>query len=480
MKKLITLLFVSAMAVSTYASHLMGGQIITSYLGTDSLGSHYAIELTAYRDTIGIPMVVQALFHVDQLDTSGNWNSLFSSMVSFDTTSGNLFLPVQSAYGVEVYVYNDTITLPGDGYYSISYEECCRNGAIVNMSNPLSESMRLITYFTSDSSNPNSSASFTTPPVSYLPAHTLWQYNPLPIDPDGDSIAWSLATPLGITNPVSGYEYLSDTAYSDSAAVFSLDAITGALTWSAKIVGNFVSSFLIEEFRNGIKIGEMRRDMQFIVIPDTSSSMPQISNMQSVPTNSGGYPYVVISPNQNYQLHLLASDADVNDVVSMIGFGEAFDLTIAPSSLTVTPTGNGNEIQGTFSWTPDISAVRPTSYITVFRISDQMFYFDETIQFEVSSTTGIDEYNGITIENIYPNPISKMMYVPFTLDKSTVISMDIYNILGTKVYQSGKLNYSAGNHLIMKNIDLNSGQYLVSLKDNTGNVLRTERVIVVK
>ncbi len=177
---------------------------------------------------------------------------------------------------------------------------------------------------------------------------------------------------------------------------------------------------------------------------------------------------------------MLASDADVNDVVSMIGFGEAFDLTIAPSSLTVIPTGNGNEIQGTFSWTPDMSAVRPTSYITVFRISDQMFYFDETIQFEVSSTTEIDEHNGITIENIYPNPISKMMYVPFTLDKSTVISMDIYNILGTKVYQSGKLNYSAGNHLIMKNIDLNSGQYLVSLKDNTGNVLRTERVIVVK
>jgi len=481
MKKLITLLFVSVMAVSTYATHLMGGQIITSYLGTDSLGSHYAVELTAYRDTIGVPIGINAVFNVSELDTSGNWNSLFSSTVSYDTSSGGLFLPVQSAYGVEVYVYNDTITVPGDGYYSISYQECCRNGAIINMSNPLSESMRLTTYFTSDSVNPNSSASYTTPPVAYLPAHTLWQYNPLPFDPDGDSLAWSLATPLGATNPVAGYEYLSDSAYSDSAAVFSLDSITGALTWSAKMAGNFVASFVIDEYRNGVNIGSMRRDMQFIVIPDTSNTMPQISNMQSIPTNSGGYPYIVLSAYQNYQLHLLASDADVNDVVDMIGFGEAFDLTTAPSTLNVLPTGNGNEIEGTFSWTPDISAVRTAPYITVFRVSDQMFYFDETIQFEVSSSTGVDDNNnGFTIDNIYPNPVNNMMYVPLILEKGALITMDIYNILGVKVYQSGDMNFTAGNHLILKNINLNSGQYMVSIKDSSGNILSTERIIVVK
>jgi len=480
MKKLITLFVVSVMAVSTYATHLMGGQIITSYLGTDSLGSHYAVELTAYRDTIGVPIGINAVFNVSELDTSGNWNSLFSSTVSYDTSSGGLFLPVQSAYGVEVYVYNDTITVPGDGYYSISYQECCRNGAIINMSNPLSESMRLTTYFTSDSVNPNSSASYTTPPVAYLPAHTLWQYNPLPFDPDGDSLAWSLATPLGATNPVAGYEYLSDSAYSDSAAVFSLDSITGALTWSAKMAGNFVASFVIDEYRNGVNIGSMRRDMQFIVIPDTSNTMPQISNMQSIPTNSGGYPYIVLSAYQNYQLHLLASDADVNDVVDMIGFGEAFDLTTAPSILNVLPTGNGNEIEGTFSWTPDISAVRTAPYITVFRVSDQMFYFDETIQFEVSSSTGVDDNNGFTIDNIYPNPVNNMMYVPLILEKGALITMDIYNILGVKVYQSGDMNFTAGNHLILKNINLNSGQYMVSIKDSSGNILSTERIIVVK
>jgi hypothetical protein len=109
-----------------------------------------------------------------------------------------------------------------------------------------------------------------------------------------------------------------------------------------------------------------------------------------------------------------------------------------------------------------------------------MFYFDETIQFEVSSTTSIDDNNGLTIQNIYPNPVNNIMYVPLSLEKGAAITMDIYNILGVKVYQSGEMNFTAGEHLILKNIDLNSGQYLVSIKDNNGNMLSTERILVAK
>ena len=476
MKKLLTFVFAAAIAVSTYATHLMGGQIVATNIG----GYDYQIEFTAYRDTVGIPMQLVADFNVFEQDTSGAWNLLFTSSVNYDTTSGGLMPSVVSVYGVEVYTFIDTITMPGDGYYAISLDDCCRNGAIINISNPLSESMKLSTFLTVDSLNPNSSASYTTPPVAYLPAHTLWQYNPLPFDPDGDSLAWNLDVPLSAQGSVSGYEFLSDTSYSDSAAVFALDSITGSLTWSARMVGNFVASFIVEEFRNGVSIGSMRRDMQFIVIPDTSNAMPQISNMQSIPTNSGGYPYVVLSPNQNYQLHLLASDADVNDVVNMAGFGEPFDLVTAPATMNVVPTGNGNEIEGTFSWTPDVSAVRTAPYLAVFRVSDQMFYFDETIQFEVSSTASIGDNNRLVIQNIYPNPVSNIMYVPLSLDKGTVITMDIYNILGVKVYQSGEMNFTSGEHLILKNMDLNSGQYLVSIKDNNGNILSTERIVGVK
>ena len=480
MKKILLFTLAIFLSMSSYSTHLMGGQIVTSYLGTDSLGSHYAVELTAYRDTIGIPMVTSAVFYVSELDTSGNWNSLFSSTVSYDTTSGNLFLPVQSAYGVEVYVYNDTITLPGDGYYSISYEECCRNGAIINMSNPLSESMRLTTYFTSDSLNPNSSASYLSPPVAYLPADTLWSYNPLPFDPDGDSLVWSLVTPLGLTSMVNGYEYLSDSIYSNPSGIFTLDSVTGSLSWSASLVGNFEASFLIEEYRNGAKIGEMRRDMQFIVVPDTLNSMPQIANMQSVPTNSGGYPYVKINPGQNYQLHLIANDADVNDVLDMEAYGAPFDFSVSPASHSVSLTGNGNEIEGIFSWTPDITHISPIPYIVVFRTTDFFFYYDETIQFEVTSEVlSLTNIEGIEISNIYPNPANNKLFIPISLDRSDNVSIEIYNIIGVKISENN-MNLGTGNHVIMKDIDLNSGQYIVVIRDKNGTAINTQQLVIVK
>ena len=481
MKKFLLFILAVSFSISSYSTHLMGGQITATYLSSDSTGVHYALDLTAYRDTIGIPMGINAIFQVSVMDTSGNWNPLFISTVSYDTSSGNLFLPVQSVYGVEVYIYQDTITLPDSGYYQISYTECCRNGAIINMASPLNESMTLATYINVDSASPNSSPLFLTPPVSYLPADTLWQYNPLPFDPDGDSLSWSLATPLGASTTVNGYVYLSDTLYSNSTGIFSLDSVTGVLSWDASMIGHFEASFVIEEFRNGSKIGEMRRDMQFIVIPDTSNFMPNISNMQTVPTNSGGYPYVKINPGVNYQLHLLGNDANPNDVLTMTAYGESFGLSISPSLFNFNSTGNGNEIEGTFSWTPDISHVRVQPYLTVFRTSDNTFYFDNTIQFEVtlSSSTSVDNIDFISVNELYPNPANNSFTLSLNLEKSQYVHLDIYNVLGVRI-SNQKLNLSAGNHLIVKNIDLSVGQYFVKISDQNGVSITTKRLVVVR
>ena len=114
--------------------------------------------------------------------------------VDYDSTSGNL-LPTVTVYGVEVYSFIDTITLSSAGYYSISWEDCCRNGAIGNIPNPAAMDMNLHTTFLNDAVNYDSSPYFLVKPVVYLPVNTPWQYNPLPIDPDGDSLSWYIGTP---------------------------------------------------------------------------------------------------------------------------------------------------------------------------------------------------------------------------------------------------------------------------------------------
>jgi len=207
--------------------------------------------------------------------------------------------------------------------------------------------------------------------------------------------------------------------------------------------------------------------------------MPNISNMQTIPTNNLGYPYVKIAPGQNYQLHLLASDADVNDVVSMSAFGESFGLTISASTFGYVPTLNGNEIEGTFAWTPDMSQVRPNPYLVVLRTSDGFFYYDETVQFEVTLATAIEELDAFKVHEIYPNPASNSFTLPLSLDKGQNISVDIYNILGVKV-AAEQLNLSAGNHILIKNFDLQSGQYFVNITDAKGLTITTKKLLVVK
>ena len=119
---------------------------------------------------------------------------------------------VSAAYGVEVYTYTDTITF----YRAMGIIQYI--GMIVVEMLPLSiwvmlelNHFALSTSFNVDTLNPNSSPSYLSLPVAYLPSDTLWQYNPLPFDPDGDSLAWSLTTPLGSGALVAGYQFLDDT-----------------------------------------------------------------------------------------------------------------------------------------------------------------------------------------------------------------------------------------------------------------------------
>ena len=487
MKKIFTLCLGIAIAVSSYATHLMGGQISATYLSSDSAGSHYILDLEVYRDTLGVSMYLSQTVEVYLLDTTvfpPTFSLAFSHTIAFDTTSGGAMSSFSSVYGIEIYNFRDTITFPANGNYLIKWDECCRNGAIINMATPSSEYASFLTFVSVNSNAPNSTPTFLTPPVAYLPVDSIWQYNPLPFDPDGDSLVWTISVPLGAGNPIPvdvlGYGSLSDTVlYSNPNGIFSIDAITGQISWNPKMVGNFVAAFAIAEYRNGVLIGGMSRDMQFIVVPDSLNAMPQISNMQAIPINNLGYPYIKIAPGQNYQIHLLASDADANDVVSMDVYGEPFDIS-NPSTFIVATTGNGNEIEGTFAWNPNMSQLRSQPYIVVFRTTDNFFYYDETVQIEVTNnTTAFDEVAEFKVHDIYPNPANTNFTLPISLTKGKHIEVSIYNVLGVKV-SSEQLNLSAGNHILVKHFYLNNGQYFVNITDGNGLTIITKKLLVIK
>jgi hypothetical protein len=323
MKKIITLLFTLIMLSSGFvskATHLMGGEMTVEHL----VGNIHVIHLQAYRDTIGIPFAMTAQFNI----YDDNYNLLMTTSVSQLPVSGGL-MPGYP-YGVETYFFHDTIVVPGPGLYHVEWVNCCRNAAIINLDDPLSENMFLSTSFTQFPGIANSTPEFLAPPVTFLPINQPWQYNSLPYDVDGDSLVWTIDTPLtGRNNYCIGWVTPSSAS---AAGAFTIDPLTGQIDWTPDMLGNFVASILVEEYRNGVKIGEIRRDYQMIVIPD-KNNCPEIINYGDIPVNPDGYPSLRVSALDEIKITLNAEDEN-GDQVEFIAFGEPFLESSNPATFT--------------------------------------------------------------------------------------------------------------------------------------------------
>lgn len=470
MKKLlfITLGFLLTIPFAN-ATHLMGGEITAKQIS----GADYEVTLTTYRDTIGIPMAQTVSFDVK--DVTGNTVLTFSQ--SQDTTlSGGLLAGYP--YGVEVYVFRDTITLPGIGTYFISFTNCCRNGAIQNLAAPLNESMYLetmVSYF--GVAGANSTPTFLVQPVIFLPSNLPWQYNPLPFDADGDSLVWSIDTSLnGFGSQVAGYS----TPPGATGNPFSIDPVTGTISWTATNLGNFNASVLVEEYRNGGKIGEIRRDMQFIVVAPGGNFLPEFDNFSSIPVGPNGYPFLDIKAGQGYNLRLLASDPNPQDAISLSAYGQPFLFEQNSATFLTNPTGNGNEIQGLFEWYPDATMVRDDPYIVVFRVWDHQFAFDEAVLMKVSlDNTAIDKPIDLDIGRIYPNPTSSSLYIPVGVEKAADLTFTVYSTMGARVQLLGSDHYTAGNHIIKSDLDLAPGAYFLAIEQD-GRMVQAQKFVVVE
>ncbi|MDZ7848223.1 MAG: hypothetical protein U5L96_16530 [Owenweeksia sp.] len=343
MKKIILSSIICLGSYAMLATHLMGGEITVQNIGN---GNHL-VTLLVYRDTIGIPMDTNVTFHFS--NTQGANHSLTTGYDSI--ISGNL-LPMYP-YGVEVYLFIDTISFLSPGLWEVYQEDCCRNAAIQNLSHPLGESMVLKSSLMVNATSSNSSPFFLVPAAIFLPINTLWQYNPLPFDPDGDSLSWRLDTPLTKFNQYCA-GYTNPGADPTNPSPMTIDPVTGTITWTAKRIGNTVASILVDQHRNGQYMGHIRRDMQFIVV-DTNQGFPTWQNLSMLPLDGSNHYAYDIRPGQAFKMELIAGHSDSSKMqnLSMTAYSELLqDPQFGASFITSVQAGN---LKGSFSWQPPAS-----------------------------------------------------------------------------------------------------------------------------
>jgi hypothetical protein len=255
----------------SFASHLLGGDLTYECLGPNQ----YRVFLKVYRDCNGIDVdnSYTVTYSSATCGTSG-------SITVNRQTSGVLPLLCPSApsacnggggpYGVEEYIYSGILNLPAGcqaGDWILNWNNCCRNNAITTLNGGSSQNMSLNALLKNNNGiGCNSSPQFTVAPALIVCPNKPVEYNHGVFDSDGDSLYFSLANcyqsatgNVTYSSPYSGVNPLT------TASGVNIDHKTGQVTFTPTIAQVGIICVLVEEFRNGVKIGEVIRDVQFTV-----------------------------------------------------------------------------------------------------------------------------------------------------------------------------------------------------------------------
>ena len=292
-----------------FGNHIVGGEIEMKYVG-DSLGHYrYQISLIQYFDCYQdgeVPLpnpgpdnsITYSIFR-------GSDGALIENRTMFITSQ--TFVPYTNpACSVDFMctikvVYSNIIFLNPDKFddpdgYDIAWARCCRNKNTKNLINPRLTGMVYSLHFPpirKDGVHFVNSSPRLFPPLSdYACVNQLFYTDFAGTDDDGDSIVYSLAHPYDDDQPnqLSGLVALPgntpppyDLVQFESG--YSVDNMipgnpklnisnNGFITVKPNSIGLFVFSIKFEEYRDGVKLGEGRRDFQMLVISGCDPPIP--------------------------------------------------------------------------------------------------------------------------------------------------------------------------------------------------------------
>ncbi len=166
---------------------------------------------------------------------------------------------------------------------------CCRNPStnIVNSSS-LAHRLRAIMYpYGTQNTYPcfNNSSEFAENPRTVLETGYEFSYNNMAYDMDYDSISFEWGQPLGmngvpIGNYTNGYSYnspLPGTIQNANNIPATIDSNNGQIHFKSFTPGTFITSVKVTEFRDGIKIAEIWREMHLVLRAGSTNAPPVLT-----------------------------------------------------------------------------------------------------------------------------------------------------------------------------------------------------------
>ncbi|MFH0893104.1 MAG: gliding motility-associated C-terminal domain-containing protein [Bacteroidota bacterium] len=328
-------------AIAAFATHNRAGEITYEWLG----GYTYRIKIITYTYTPSL---------ADRPELPISWGDN-----TYDTIPRIEEYVYPNNPDIKRNKYEGVHTYPGASSYTISLEDPNRNAGIMNIPNSVNipfyiETTLVINPFLGGNNSPQ----LLYPPIDNACVGKIFLHNPAAYDIDGDSLAYQLTVCRGESG-------LNIPGFTQPPSVnsFSLDPLTGTLTWDyPPVQGEYNVAFFIIEYRHGIEIGRITRDMQITVVA-CDNNPPVIQDIQDTCVVAGTL----------IQKTIYASDPDENngvyDNVTLTASGGPLQLTISPATFTQPATGNGN-VSSPFAWQTVCDHVRKSPYTMVFKAAD--------------------------------------------------------------------------------------------------------------
>ncbi|SEJ12291.1 gliding motility-associated C-terminal domain-containing protein [Dyadobacter koreensis] len=368
---LLLLLICFAFGNRAYATHARAGEITAKRVPNNPLA--YDVTFTGYFDVspngIGAAEAQKFVLMYFYNGASGT-NAAPTQVDRIDALTRNI------GNNTTQNIYTTRYVFPSAGNWSISVSIDNRNVNILNLSPVPTDRLNFYVHTNiviNSFVGVNQTPVLLNAPIDIAAVGQRYIHNPGAFDADGDSIAYRLYTPqqgtsrglgenLGYKNP-NLVTPPGTTETGQTPATFSMNSLTGDLIWDAPVTkGLYNVAFVVEEWRDGVKIGEIIRDMQ-IIVEDARNDRPKLDPIDELCVEAG----TLI----NQTIRATDKNGDKLTLTSTSGVYQATPL-ISPAyaTFTVPQQGAQSTITGQFRWQTGCNHVRLEPYEVLFKVED--------------------------------------------------------------------------------------------------------------
>ena len=342
-----------------HATHAMGGELSYVCLGNNQ----YRVTLNFYRDCNGVAAPTNCnnglSFNVSSSTCAANFNQCFDNNPTIQIITPicpsevDRCLNANGTYGVERYTYTKIVDLSayaacGGADWFFSWSLCCRNNAVTSLNNPGNRELYLDAQLNNSTGLCNSSPTFTNSPTAFYCLGEPISYNPGAVDADGDSLVYALIparTAGGVNIPYNtNYSASQPIRNAGGANAVTLNPQTGTMTVTPNVLQVAVVTYQVKEYRNGVLVGVVTRDVQFVIRACTGNASPTATGINGTAVYS-----MQVCAGTPVSFTVNSNDANAGQTVTM-----SWNSGIPGGTFTTSGTPFPS---GTFTWTPTVANI---------------------------------------------------------------------------------------------------------------------------